>query len=73
MTVDLTALVSNLETNYDYLRVYDGNSDGDPSLLTHTGPNNFGTVSSTGNTMFVKFTSDYSVTRIGIKAVYSAP
>ncbi|GIQ80209.1 hypothetical protein KIPB_000969 [Kipferlia bialata] len=71
-----------LETNYDYLRVYEAVCDtsGGVSLGTEYGGGYTGTTSlsqdisygdTTANCMVVKFTTDYSVTRTGFSCEYS--
>ncbi|MGB0427290.1 MAG: PKD domain-containing protein [Flavobacteriales bacterium] len=53
------------ENSYDRLRIYDGTSDTDPLLLMLTGSTSQQTVTATSGSMFLKFTSDGSVTAPG--------
>ena len=57
-----------VEANYDYLRLYDGNSSDANLLAELTGYQIPANVSSCGNQMHVVFSSDYSVTRSGYYA-----
>lgn len=67
----------NLEANYDYIYVYDGDSDTAPQLLELTGSMFVDEIQSTGNDMFVVFTSDGSQTydgfRLNFRTSASAP
>ena len=62
----------NLESGYDYLRVYDGPNDTYTLLLNATGISTPSNVVSTGGQMYVKFTSDATVTRSGFAATWSS-
>ncbi|XP_038052721.1 uncharacterized protein LOC119725387 [Patiria miniata] len=64
--VTLSFLEFFLEESYDYLYCGDGDRFQD-SFLTVTGSRFPLSVSSTNNTMFVKFTSDYSVQKSGFQ------
>ena len=60
-----------LEAGADEVRVYDGNNASAPLLNTFTGTSRPSDVYSTGNTVFVSFVTDGSVTKDGFKIVYS--
>ena len=57
-----------VETNYDYLRMYDGTSSGANLLAELTGWKMPANVTSCGNQMHMVFTSDGSVTKSGYYA-----
>jgi len=58
------------EQNYDIVYIFDGTSNSAPSLGRFSGSTTY-PVTSTGNNMFIKFTSDSSITRSGFSAVYA--
>ena len=57
-----------VETDYDYLRMYDGNSSDANLLAKLTGYDIPANISSCGNQMHLVFTSDYDVTESGYYA-----
>ena len=59
-----------LESNYDFLYIYDGTSTSAPSLGTFTGYNGPGTVTATNDegALTFRFSSDYGVNEPGWKA-----
>ena len=59
-----------LESNYDFLYIYDGTSTSAPSLGTFTGNNGPGTVTATNDegALTFRFSSDYGVNEPGWKA-----
>ena len=57
-----------VEANYDYLRMYDGNSSDANLLAELTGYQIPANVSSCGNQMHVVFSSDYAVAKAGYYA-----
>ena len=61
------------DCNYDYLKIYDGNSTDDLLIGTYCGTESPGEIISTSNdgALTFEFHSDYSVTRPGWKAVMS--
>lgn len=61
----------DLENNYDFLYIYDGNSTTAPSIGTFTNTNNPGTITSTSGCLTIRFTTDGSVTRSGWTATIS--
>jgi len=68
--VSLTFTAFDLESGYDFVRVYDGTSTSDPLLGTFSGSTLPGTITSSGGSMLVHFTSDYSVSAEGWTAEY---
>ena len=60
----------DLETNYDSLWIYDGNSIASPLLGAFTGTTNPGTFTSTFGALTIRFKSDNLTTRAGYKAIY---
>ncbi|KAI8513494.1 hypothetical protein Bbelb_101330 [Branchiostoma belcheri] len=69
--VQLSFTAFNVENNWDFVYLYDGNTT-ENQIVRLTGATMPAPVTSTGNTMLVRFTSDYSVTRQGFQASYSA-
>jgi N-acetyl-anhydromuramyl-L-alanine amidase AmpD len=61
----------NLENNWDYLYIYDGNTINAPLLGTYTGSTIPGPVTSTGSTMLLRFRSDCATTAPGWAATYT--
>lgn len=55
------------ESCCDYLCVYDGDSPSSPQILKWSGENTVKVVNSTGQNLFLKFTTDHSVTYTGFK------
>ncbi|XP_054752694.1 extracellular serine proteinase-like [Lytechinus pictus] len=55
---------------YDVLQIYDGPSASATLLGEYCGTDSPGIVSSSGKDMFIRFTSDSSITRTGFSAVY---
>lgn len=66
-TVSVTFNSFNLESGFDYLRIYDGNDLNAPFIGEYTGSNNPGTITSNNpsGSLTFKFTSDGSVTHSG--------
>ena len=63
--IKLTFTYFVTESSYDYLYVYDGDSPSSPQILKWSGENIGKVVNSTGQNLFLKFTTDYSVTYTG--------
>ena len=68
-TTDIDAIFKingtyDIETNYDYLYIYDGIDENAPLILTLTGGGSIFSQTS-GNELFFKFTSDGSITQAG--------
>lgn len=57
-------------TIYDYVEIYDGINSSAPLLGRYTGENIPSAVSSTGSSMFILFSSDFSVTSEGFSGYY---
>lgn len=70
--ITLSFIEFDIEANYDYVRIYDGPSISDPLLATLTGTSLPDPITSSGGSMLVHFTSDYSVTRSGWSAEYTS-
>ena len=70
--IELTFTEFQLESGYDFVRVYDGSTTSDPLLGEFSGSTLPGTITSSGGSMLVHFTSDYSVTAAGWGAVYES-
>lgn len=70
ITLSFTEL--DLETNYDFLYIYDGPSTSAPLLAELTGNDLPAPISSSGGSMLVKFESDYSVSHQGFNANYTS-
>jgi len=68
--VSLTFTAFDLESGYDFVRIYDGTSTSDPLLGEFSGSTLPGTITSSGGSMLVHFTSDYSVSAEGWTAEY---
>ena len=62
----------NTESGYDFVTVYDGTSASATQLGKYSGTSAPSAVTSSGNAMFVKFTSDTSVTAAGWSASYTS-
>lgn len=60
-----------LESNYDYVYIYNGPSTASPLLGTYSGSTNPGTVVGTSGCITVRFTSDGSVVYAGFTATIS--
>ena len=64
-TVTLTINSFDLEANWDYMYVYDGNSLSSPLIGTYTGTTIPATISSTGGEILIQFRSDCSTVNPG--------
>lgn len=64
-TVTLTVNSFDLEANWDYMYVYDGNSLSSPLIGTYTGTTIPTTIASTGGEMLIQFRSDCSTVNPG--------
>ncbi len=65
VSVTISFSAFSLEEDWDYLRVYDGNSTDDPLLGIYTGADYPTTLSSTVGEMLLEFRSDCATTDIG--------
>jgi len=70
--ISMNFSVFNLENNYDYMLIYDGNSVNAPLLGKYTSTNNPGPVISSGGSLLVEFRSDCATTNPGWAATYTA-
>lgn len=70
--IQLTFSSFNTESNYDFVRVYDGPTTSSPLLGSYSGTSIPPTLTSTGGSMLVVFTSDSSITRAGWEASYTS-
>jgi len=64
------SLESSSTCAYDYVRIYDGDSTSATMIGEYCGSDSPGIVSSSGSDMFIRFSSDYSVTYPGFTANY---
>lgn len=62
----------NLEANWDYMYIYDGNSVNSPLIGRFTGTASPGTVTSSGGALLIDFRSDCATTNPGWAATYTA-
>lgn len=62
----------NLENNYDYLFIYDGNSTNSPLIGKYTSTVSPGSINSTGANLLIEFRSDCATTASGWVATYTA-
>lgn len=63
VTLDFTSF--NVELNWDYLFIYDGNSINAPQIGSYTGSNSPGTITSSGSALTIEFRSDCATTAPG--------
>lgn len=70
-SVTLTFTAFDLETNWDYLFIYDGATTSSPLLGTFTGATGPGTITSTSGSLLVEFRSDCSTVNAGWMASWS--
>ena len=71
-TITLSFVVLQVESGYDYVRVYDGIDENAPLLGEFTGTSIPSAVTSTGGSMYVRFTSDDIVQLAGWGASYTS-
>ena len=69
MQIDFTVI--DMESGFDYIYVYDGNSITAPLLNTITGTTNPGTITSSGTCITIRITTDGSVQHDGFAAMIS--
>jgi N-acetyl-anhydromuramyl-L-alanine amidase AmpD len=70
--ISLTFSQFNLEDDWDYLYVYDGNSINAPLLGTYTGNSLPPVITSTGGALLLRFRSDCATTAAGWVASYTS-
>lgn len=71
-SVTLSFTQFDLEDNWDYLYIYDGNSLSSPLIGAYTGTNGPGTVTSTGNSLLVELRSDCATNNTGWAATWTS-
>ena len=72
-SVTLIFSAFNLESGFDFLTVYDGSTSASPTLINNLSGNSLpSSVTSSGGTMLVRFTSDTSVTSSGFIANWTS-
>ncbi len=62
----------DVENNYDYLYIYDGNSTSASLIGKYTDKNNPGTITASGNALTLRFTSDGATQTPGFTATWNA-
>ena len=70
--ITLTFSAFSLESCCDYVRVYDGSNSSSRLIGTYNGSTIPATITSTGSSLFITFTSDNSISYPGWTASYSA-
>lgn len=70
LTVTFTAF--DLETNWDYLYIYDGTTTSDPLLGIYTGTNSPGVVTGTNGALLMEFRSDCATNNPGWAASWTS-
>ncbi|MBS1634883.1 MAG: N-acetylmuramoyl-L-alanine amidase [Bacteroidetes bacterium] len=71
-SISMTFTMFNVESNYDYMFIYDGNSVNSTLIGKYTGTVNPGPISSTTGSLLVEFRSDCATTDPGWAATYTA-
>jgi MSHA biogenesis protein MshQ len=72
-TITLTFSAFRLENGFDFLTIYDGPTTASPILANSlSGDNIPGSVTSSGGSMLVRFTSDFSISSSGFIASWSS-
>lgn len=71
-SITLTFSEFNLESGFDYLYVYDGNSTSAPLVATLTGSSLPSSITSSQGSLMLKFTTDGSVVADGFSARYTS-
>lgn len=70
-SITLTFSQFNIENSWDYLYLYDGNSINAPLIGTYTGTTLPPSITSTGNSLLLRFRSDCATTAAGWAATYT--
>lgn len=70
-SISLSFSSFDIESNYDYMYIYDGLSTDSPLLGTYTGTNSPETITSTGEALTIRFTSDNWTTNPGWEATWT--
>jgi N-acetyl-anhydromuramyl-L-alanine amidase AmpD len=71
ISLSITFTSFSVESNYDYLYVYDGANTSGTYLGTYTGTNSPGTINSSSGALTFRFTSDVSTVEAGWKATWT--
>jgi hypothetical protein len=71
-TITLTFTQFNVENNWDYLYIYDGNTINATLIGTYTGTTLPGPITSTGSSLLLRFRSDCATTAAGWAATYTS-
>jgi hypothetical protein len=70
--IELTFSSFNTESNYDFVKVYDGATTSAPLLGSYSGTTLPPVLRSSGGSLLIVFTSDNSITRAGWSASYTS-
>ncbi|MBL7897993.1 MAG: T9SS type A sorting domain-containing protein, partial [Crocinitomicaceae bacterium] len=70
-SIDVSFSAFNIESNYDYLYIYDGPSTASPLIGTYTGTTSPGNFSTSSGSVTFRFTSDVSTVSSGFLATYN--
>ena len=70
ITLNFTSF--NLETNWDYLYIYDGATNTSPLIGTYTGTTLPSTITSSGGSLLIEFRSDCATTAAGYVATWTS-
>ncbi|MBL7935144.1 MAG: N-acetylmuramoyl-L-alanine amidase [Bacteroidia bacterium] len=70
-SISMNFTAFNLENNYDYLFIYDGNSTNAPLIGKYTSTVSPGNINSTGSSLLIEFRSDCATTTSGWAATYT--
>lgn len=71
-SITLDFSVFNIETDWDYLFIYDGPTVDDALIGVYTGMNSPGVVTSTGGSLLLEFRSDCATTLTGWEATFTS-
>jgi len=72
LTVTIDFSLFNIEQDWDYLFIYDGDTIGAPLIGVYTGTNSPGSVTSSGGSLFVEFRSDCATMASGWNAAFTS-
>lgn len=70
-SITLTFNSFNVEQDWDYMFIYDGNSVNSPLLGVYTGTNSPGTITSSGGSLLIEFRSDCATAAPGWEATFT--
>jgi hypothetical protein len=71
-TITLNFTTFDIENNWDFLFIYDGNSIDSPLLGKYTGTTSPGSITSSGGALTIEFRSDCASTNAGWSATYTS-